>query len=105
MECQDEGQGEGQGEDQRPGLGTRVKRDSTNALRREGRVDLQESHDPKELSSDPLRGEHRPERADVTSNSSEGGEGRRGAGALWRALGWAGFARGKLIRGSSEAWK
>lgn len=41
-----------EGQDQ---VGNKGKDDSTNALRREGRVDRWKSHEPKEQSADSLR--------------------------------------------------
>jgi hypothetical protein len=46
--------------------------DECAAARREGgSFEVSRSDEPKEESTDPLRGEHTPERADVTSNSYE----------------------------------
>jgi hypothetical protein len=70
--------------------------DECAAARREGgSFEVSRSDEPKEQSTDPLRGEHTPERADVTLNSyEEQSRSRSSSSTLARA--GKGFAMGRV---------
>ena len=94
-------------QDQGRGRGKRRFDECAAARREGGSFEVSRSDEPKEELTDPLRGEHTPERADVTSNSYEEPEQEQEQqqhfGARWEEV-WPWEESGCDLR-SSEAWE